>query len=115
MIFVKLTLDNKDFIQELEIQGHAIKDKDISLECAVVSTIVELIRLAFLEIHRNHNIIIHTDIGYFKMNILEKNKEKKDFIEKFLSPFISMLYNLSLQYKKSIHFEFIKKGDSYGT
>ncbi len=95
MISIKIKVNKENYIEIIEIKGHAPKKGEISIECSIVSTLTELLNLTFNEIYKIYKINIKSNSGYFLMKIHENEKEKRDFIEKFLAPFIKMFYEIS--------------------
>lgn len=98
MISIIIKISDENYIEQIEIIGHAIKKGEYSLECSVVSTLTELLSLTFKEIYNIYKVNIKSDSGYFLMVINEEEKEKREFIEKFLAPFAKMFYEISKKY-----------------
>ncbi|MFN3604812.1 MAG: ribosomal-processing cysteine protease Prp [Leptonema sp. (in: bacteria)] len=108
MIFIYIETNKNNFIKSIRIKGHAPLKEEYSIECSIVSALVDLLNLTFKEIYNHFRVSIIVKSGYFFMEINEDKKENIDFIEKFLAPIIKMFYQISIQYKNVINFEIIK-------
>lgn len=107
MIVVKIIFDGDKFIKEIIIEGHAPIDESFSLECSVVSTLAETMYIAFKEVY--NNAILEKDSGKIRIIITEKDKKKREEIERFIYPFFVMFKKISDDFKNTVLLQMIKQ------
>lgn len=106
MIDVKIIFDENKYIKEISIEGHATKVGEFSIECSVLSTLSETLFVAFKDIFKNSKV--EKDKGKLKILILEKDKKKREEIERFLYPFIVMFKKTSNDFKNIVNLQIEK-------
>ncbi len=107
MIQIKIHLDKEYSIQKIEIKGHASTKESFSVECAAISTIAELMIIAFEKNFINSKV--KKDKGFLEILVLEKNEKIKERIDDFMFPIIALLNNISETYKQTVQFDLITK------
>ena len=107
MIIIKIIFDGNKFIREVIIEGHAPIQESFSLECCIVSTLAETMYIAFKDIY--NNAILEKDIGKLRIVITEKDRKKREEIERYIYPFLVMFKKIGNDFKNNVLIQMIKQ------
>ncbi|MCS7204959.1 MAG: ribosomal-processing cysteine protease Prp [Leptospiraceae bacterium] len=100
MIEVLISFDTAERIKEIQITGHAPIEESYSLECAVVSTIVEILSLELKEFGNDFNEI--KEKGLWRVAFPE-NSELQSNLKRILFAKLLLLKKLSQSHSDTVN------------
>lgn len=105
MIRIALLFDGDKRLEEITISGHAPVRESFSLECAVVSGIVEVLSLEVNTLMEKGDFREVKEKGYWSMKFHYRKKEIPDTVEKLFFAKLLVLKKLSHDFPDTVKFE----------